>query len=179
MHIEIQRLFPHRNKKYEVTSLTKVFLGDLQLDCFTRLVQCSEERRCRLAYLKIDRAVLNLNDDVVIELPVEVVEIVVRGTGAIVFRIFPIHVVVVHEAAIEDHASVRLERSRYDIRSVRMGTAIRRRTDTSFRVCFQYETTEIRNRAIDVIDFRFPPGTDGRIERVEGIETAKGLRTSE
>src|SRR5262249_55760088 len=178
-HIEIQRLFPHRNKKYEVTSLTKVFLRDLQLDCFTRLVQCSEERRCRLAYLKIDRAVLNLNDDVVIELPVEVLEIVVRGTGAIVFRIFPIHVVVVHEPTIEDHTPVRLERSRYHIRSVRMGAAIRRRTDTSFRVCFQYEATEIRNRAIDVIDFRFPPGTDGRIERVERIEAAESLRTSE
>ena len=64
--------------------LAEILLRDLQLDRLIGVAQRPEQRRCRLAYLEIDRTVLDLDDDVGVELPVEREEVVVGGTGAIV-----------------------------------------------------------------------------------------------
>src|SRR5262249_42967195 len=133
-HVEIESLFPHWNEKYRVTRLTEVLLRNLQFDRFARFVQRAEQRRGRLANLKIDRTIFDLNDDVVIEAAIEIVEIIVGGAGAIVFGILPIHVMVVHKTAIKDHAAMRLQRSCNDIGGVRMSAAIRRGSDTAFGV---------------------------------------------
>ena len=51
--------------------LADVLLRDLQLDRLVGLLERAEERRRRLADLEIDRPVLDLHDDVVVELAVE------------------------------------------------------------------------------------------------------------
>src|ERR1700684_76897 len=107
--------------------LTGVFLRDLKLDRFVRFFEAAEERRDRLAGLEIDRAMLDLDDDVVVELPVERMKIVVSGLGAIVFRITPIEMMFVNEGAIEDEAAVRFQCARDHIRSVGGSAVIRRR----------------------------------------------------
>ena len=58
-------------RKHDVTLLTEILLCDLQLDRLIRVAQRAEERRGRLANLKVDRAVLDLEDDVRVELAVE------------------------------------------------------------------------------------------------------------
>ena len=50
---------------------------------------------------------LHLKNDVVVELAVERPEVVERGPGAIVPGIAPVHVMVVHEASVEQDAAVR------------------------------------------------------------------------
>ena len=152
--------------------LPEILLRDLQLDRLARLVECSEQRRSRLAHLKIDGTVLDLDDDVVVELAVKSVEIVVRRASAIVLRIAPIHVVVVNKAAIENQAAVRLERAGDHVGSVRVRPVIRRRSDAAFRIGLEDEAAEIRHRPIDLVGFGFPPGDDGGIQRIEGIESA-------
>jgi len=68
--------------------LAEIFLRDLELNRFACLVQGSKQWRSGLTNLEIDRSVLNLNDDVIVELAIEFVEVIVGGAGAIVFRIF-------------------------------------------------------------------------------------------
>src|SRR5262249_45376182 len=67
-HIEIESLLPHRRKEHEMTRLSHVFLRDLELNSLIGLLESPEQRRRRLTHLKIDRAVLDLDDHVVIEL---------------------------------------------------------------------------------------------------------------
>ena len=66
--------------------LAEVFLCDLQLDGHGGLFKSAEQRRGRLAHLEINRAVLDLDDDVVVELAVEGVKVVVGGLGAVEFQ---------------------------------------------------------------------------------------------
>src|SRR5258708_12780977 len=84
--------------------LPGVFLRDLQFDGLVCVRHGAEERRGRLAYLEIDRAIFDLNDDVVFELSVERMEGVVGGAGAARFRVAPIPMIVVHQRP-PDHDS--------------------------------------------------------------------------
>ena len=98
LHVEVERLLPHRHQKHRVASLPEVFLGDLQLDGLVGLFERAEQRRGGLPDLEIDWPVLDLDDDVVVELPVEALEIVVGGPRAIVLQVAPVHPMVVDEA---------------------------------------------------------------------------------
>ncbi len=91
-----------------MTLLAGVFLGDLQFDCFVGVLQAAEKRRNGFAGLKIDWAVLDLDDDVVVEFSVQGVEVVVSGLGAVVMRIAPVEMMVVDKGAIENDAVMRL-----------------------------------------------------------------------
>ena len=72
---------------------------------------------------KVDRAILDLDDDVRVEFAVQIDEIVVGGAGAVVFRIVPIHVMVVDEAAVEQQAVVRLEGAGHYVGGVGVGSS--------------------------------------------------------
>ena len=107
VHVEVEHFLPHRREEDEVALLADVFLRDLELDGLVGFLEPAEERRDGLAHLEIDGAVLDLDDDVVVELAVERMEVVVGGAGAVVLGIAPVEVVVVDEGAIEDDAAVR------------------------------------------------------------------------
>src|SRR5262245_54311669 len=97
--IKIQNFFPHGNQKTEVMLLAGVFLCDLKLNGFVCFLQSAEQGGSGFAGLKVDGAVLDLNDDVVVELAVERMKNVVSGFGPIVFKIAPIEMMVVDESA--------------------------------------------------------------------------------
>ena len=71
LHVEVERLLPHRHQEDRVAALAEVLLGDLQLDRLVGVLQRAEQRRRRLAHLEVDRSVLDLDDDVVVEPAVE------------------------------------------------------------------------------------------------------------
>src|SRR5690348_9044984 len=58
VHVEVERLFPHWDQKHRVPGLAEIFLRDLQLDRLIRVLEPTEQWRCRLADLKIDRTIL-------------------------------------------------------------------------------------------------------------------------
>ena len=124
MHVEIENFFPHRREEAQMTLLAGVFLRDLQLDGFVCFFQPAEQWRYRLARLEIDRAVLDLDDDVVVELAVERMEIVIGGLGAVVLGVAPIEMMVVDKRAIENDSAVRLESARDDVGGVGGGAMI-------------------------------------------------------
>ncbi len=129
--------------------------------------------------MKIDGAVLDLDDDVGIELAVERLEIVVSGAGAVVLQVAPIHVVVVDEAAIKEQAAVRSQRAGDDVGGVGVGAAIGGGAGAAFGIGLEHEAGKIGDGAVDFIGAGAPPGGDGGIERIEGVETAGGFGASE
>src|SRR5450755_1111330 len=97
LHIEIEYLLPQRREKTEVPLLAQIFLRNLQFDGLVRLLQSREQWRSRLPHLKINRSILDLNDDVVVELPIQRMKNIVRRSGSIVLRIAPVQMVVLNE----------------------------------------------------------------------------------
>ncbi len=92
-------------------SLSHVFLRDLQFNDLVRFLERAEQRRRRLANLIVDRSILDLDEDVVVELAVEILEVVVGGAGAVILEIPPVHLVVVYKPAIEKESAMRLKRA--------------------------------------------------------------------
>ena len=167
LHVEVEHFFPHRHEEAEVPLLAEVFLRDLQLDRLVGFRESAEQRRGGLADLEVDRAVLDLDDDVVEELAVERVEVVVGGLGAVVLGILPIHFVVVDEAAIEQDAAVRLEGLGDDVGGVGVGAAVFGRAEPAFGVGLEHEAAEVgdrlcRSRRPCVSRTRRRPGRAGR-----------------
>ena len=71
VHVEIECLLPHGRQEDRVPGLPHVLLGDLQFDRLVGLFERAKQRGSGLAHLEIDGAVLDLDDDVVVELAVE------------------------------------------------------------------------------------------------------------
>src|ERR671925_1541437 len=144
-HIEIQRLFPHRNEKAKVALLSQVFLGDLQFNGLVGFLKATQKGRRRLAHLKIDGAVLDLDDDVVIELAIERMKNVVSGPGSVIFGIAPVKMMVVHKRTIHDNAAVRLQGPCNSIGRVRRRASVTRRAGAAFGVRLHQEPSEVWN----------------------------------
>ena len=162
-----------------MTRLTGVFLRDLQLDGFVGFFEAAEEWRDRLARLKIDRAVFDLDDDVVVELAVERMKIVVGGARAIVFRIAPVEMMVVDEGAIEDEAAVRFESAGDDVGGVGGRAMIGRRAEAAFGIGFDDYAAEVGDFCVDLVEAIAPPFRDGGIERIECVEAADAHRAAD
>src|ERR1700690_1158905 len=134
VHVKIEDLFPHRHEKTEMPRLSRIFLRDLQLDGFICFVECAEKRRSWLTHLEINRAILDLQNDVCVELPVEFVEIVVGRAGSVVFQIAPIEMMVVDKPAIKKQTAVWFECASNKVRAIRVRSAIRRWADPAFGI---------------------------------------------
>src|SRR5260370_21033798 len=120
----MERLLAHRRQIHSVPGLAEIFLSDLQLNRLVRLVQRAEKGRGGLAPLEIDGPVLDLDHDIIVEFPIEVVEIVVCGARSTVLGIAPVDVMVVNEASIEDKTAVRLQRASNYIRRIRVRSTV-------------------------------------------------------
>src|SRR5258708_39132290 len=116
--------------------LPGVFLRDLQFDGLVCVRHGAEERRGRLAYLEINRAIFDLNDDVGLELSVERMEVVGGGAGAVGFRVAPIQMMVVNEGAVQQDPVRRSESAGDDIGGIGSGASILRRPATALGIGF-------------------------------------------
>jgi hypothetical protein len=179
VHVKIERFLPHRHEKTKMPLLARVLLRDLEFDRFVGLLEPTQERRYRFANLKIDWAVLDLDDDVVVELAVERVKDIVSGSSAVVLRIAPIKVVVVDERAIEEDAGVRLQRPREHVGCVGWGAPERGRPGAALRIRFHHEPAKVRNQAINLVHLFGPPLRDGWFQRVERVESSDRLGADE
>ncbi len=111
VQIEPQHLFPHGDKKTQLSLLTGIFLRDLQFDRFVGVLESAQQRRDGLAHLKINRPILDLNDDVVLELPIQRMKNVVGSPRAIILGIAPVQMMVINKSAVEQHAAMRMDRA--------------------------------------------------------------------
>ncbi len=156
--VSIQRDLPHRNQKDHVALLAGVLLGDLQFNGLVGVPKRGEEWRDRLANLKVDRAVLDLDDHVGFELTVEGMEVVIAGPGAVGFEIVPVQMIVVNESAIQNDAAVRFECAGNGIGSLGRSTAVFRGPDAAFGVGLDDKAAEVRDGFVDLDRPSPPPG---------------------
>ena len=112
--------------------LAGVFLRDLQFNRFVGFFEAAEQRRNRFARLEVNRAMLDLDDDVVFELAVERMKIVVGSLGAVVLGIAPVEMMVVNERAIENDTVMRFECTGDDVGGVGGRAAIEGRAEAAF-----------------------------------------------
>src|SRR5580704_9809915 len=145
MHVEVEDFLPHWREENDVVLLACVFLRDLEFDRFIGFLEAAEEWRNRFARLEVDRAVFDLDDDVVVELAVERMKIVVGGFGAIVLRIAPVEMMVVDESAVENETAVRFERARDDVSGVGGRTVVCGWAEAAFGVGLHYDAAEVGN----------------------------------
>src|SRR4029079_7462807 len=78
-----QDLLVQRTQVGEVRVRAQVFLGDLQFQGDRRAGKRAEQRARRLAWLKIERPVLHLDDGVAAEPSVERLELLIQLAAAI------------------------------------------------------------------------------------------------
>ena len=98
----IEELRPHGAEVDQMAALPEIFLRNLQLGHHRRLLQLVEERAVGLARLEVERAVLDLYDDVLAELPVEGLELVDGLHHAVGVAL----VIAIDEGAPHDDATV-------------------------------------------------------------------------
>ena len=90
--------------------LAGIFLRDLQLNRLARMPQGCKQRRYRLAHLKINRPMLDLNDHILLKLTVKIAEVVVTRACPVRLRVFPVKMIVVNKTAIEHDSAVLFKR---------------------------------------------------------------------
>ena len=118
-----------------------------------------------LARLKVDRAILDLHDDIVGKLPVERLEVGIGLFGAIVGIVMGID-----EGAPHHDPAMRLDRSGQHVRAIGMGAVIILRTRLSLAIGLDQEAAKIGDRRVDLVGLGLPPGGNGRIERIGGLQ---------
>src|SRR5579872_6386531 len=179
VHVEVEHFLPHGDEKTKLALLPGVFLRDLQFNRFVGVAKAGEQRGRRLSHLEIDWAILDLNDDVIVEVAVKRMKVVVGGLGAIVLQVSPVEMVVVNERAVEHDATVGLERSRNHVGSVGRSAAISGRAEASLGISFHHEAAEIRDLPVNSVDLFAPPVRDLWIERIKCVEAADGFRAAQ
>ncbi len=122
----------------------------------------------------VNRAVLDLKQDILAECAVEGHQLIV---GLFVTVIG--HVRVIDEGAPDDDAPVRRDRFGQHIRAVGVAATIIVRAGLAFGVGLDNEAAEIGDRAVDLSRFGTPPCLDRRVERIRRIEFADLHRGTE
>src|SRR5690349_7374412 len=106
----------------------------------------------RLARLKVDWTILNLQQHIRSELTVKRFQVFIASAGAVVTGLH-----VVNKRAPEDDAVMWSEGCCEHVSAVSMRAVVGSWTRLAFAVRFFNEAAEIRNQFVDLISLRFPP----------------------
>ena len=159
--VGIEEFLPHGAQVDEVLGLAEIFLRRLNFGEDRSLLERAEQRVKRLAGLKIERAVFDLQQYVGAELTVELGEFDVGALGAVGIDIF-----IVNKRAPDDVAAVRRDGVGQHVDAFGMIAAVIFRPGLAFGIRFDQEAAEVGNERVNFIGFGFPPGDDIFIERI-------------
>ena len=152
----------------------QVLLRDLQLNRQPGARHGAKERVKRLAGHKVERAVLDLQDDIVAKLSVQSRELPVSLPHAVELVVRR-----VDKGPPEEQPAMGRERLGKQIGSFRMGALIIVGAGLTLRVGLDEETAEIGDQRVNLRHLGPPPGLHGRIERIRGLESADFNRRAE
>ena len=152
----------------------EIFLGDLEFHHQRRPGHGAEQRMEGLARLEVDRAVLDLDEDIVAEPAVERLE----------FRICLLVPVLgilggIDEGPPHQDAAMRGERIRQHVRPFGMGAMIIGRARLALRIGLDQQAAEIGDDGVDLVDLGLPPGAHRGVERIGRREPAQLDRRGE
>src|SRR5947208_7611329 len=147
--------------------LARVFLRDLQLDCFAGLLHCAKQWGRWLPHLKINGSILDLQNDVVLELSIQRMKVVVCGFRTVRLGITPVEMMVVNKRPVHHHAVMRLQRARDHVGSIGSIAPVLRRSRSSLRICLDDKAGEIRDLLVNSINSLLPPCSYLWVQRIE------------
>ena len=165
--IEAQCLFEQRAEVDEVRGESQVFLGDLHFEHQRCFRHGAEQRMGRLARLKVDGAVLDLQQHVAAKLAVERRELLegLLGPSSVLM-------IGIHEGPPHDDAAVRRKRVGKHVGAVGVRASVVLRARLAFGIRLDDEAAEIGNVSIDLVDLVAPPQAHRRILGVGALEAA-------
>ena len=146
----------------------EVLLRDLKLRHELCLRHRTEERVERLARLKVNGAVLDLQQNVRREPSVEGLQVVVAGRGPVVAGLR-----VVDEGAPHHDPVVRGERGCEHVRAVGVRAVVGARPRLAFAVGLNEKTAEVWDEVVNLVRLLLPPSDHFRVERVGGLKAAQ------
>lgn len=159
--------------------LPGVLLRRLQLHGQPGAGHRPDQRGDRLPHLEIHGPVLDLEDGVVGELPVQRNEMVVRGPCPVRRAVPPVLVVVVDEGPPVDRTAVRRERGGEHVRAVRVTAAVRERARLSLGVGLHHEPAEVGDRRVHPGGRPGPPRPHRLLQRIRARQPAQYDRRGE
>ena len=162
---ESEELTPHGGEVDEVTRLSEVLLGNLQLSHLLGLLDIIEDRCVWLTRLEVEWTVLGLQDDVIPEVSIEFNELRYSLFNAILTLMLG----TIYKASPHDDTSERLYGISQCVGPVCMCTLIVEGTRLSFGIGLDEETTEVRNQLIDLLGLSLPPALDLFVQWVSGL----------
>ncbi len=147
--------------------MSEILLSDLKLHHLVGLGHCTEQWTVGLSRLKVDGAVLNLNNHIVVKLAVERLKLDVGllctvGIGRRIYESSPHH-----------YASVGFQCAGHHVGSFGMSAIEVAWTRLTFGVGLDKETSEVGNQLVYFIGFGFPPCCNLGLQRVGGLQAAK------
>src|SRR6266404_2161683 len=159
--VGVEDFTPHLGQKNEMVGEAEIFLGDLELRHQLRFGHCSEKRMKRLAWLEVNRTILDLQENVSGKLPVEGLEIVVGRRCSIVVGLR-----VIDKSTPDYDTLMRSKSGGQHVGAVYMTAIVGARTRLAFAVSLNDEAAKVWDEMIDFISLFLPPSRDFGIERV-------------
>src|SRR5262249_16417129 len=141
---------------------------DLQFGHQLSFRHCSEQRMKRLARLKIDWSVFDLQQNVRREFAIERLKIFVSGSGSIIAGLH-----VINESPPHHYSIMSSHSRRKHIGSVNVIAIVSAWPRLAFAVGLYQKSAKIGNDAIDFIRLFLPPLNHRRIERISGLQPSK------
>ena len=166
-----EEFLPHRGEENQVEALAQVLLGNLELRHSDGLFHTAEERAERLAALEIYRTVLDLDNDIVAELPVKMLELLhglvrtVRAGGG------------VYESPPHNHSAVGTQRVGQHIGAVNVGAPEVLRTGLPLGRRLHQEASKVRYDGVNLVCLVLPPLGHCRIQGICGRELSQRQST--
>jgi len=122
---------------------------------------------------------LDLNNDVAFKLAVIGQEVIIAGAGPVGFGVFPIQMMVVDKAAVQNISVVGLQGTGQHIGSISWAPLVHRGSWTALGIGLDCKSTKVRDQSVDLINLVLPPLLHLRIERVKGIELTDDFRATQ
>ena len=116
--------------------------------------------------MEVEGTVFRLEDDVVIELPIEVLEF----RNSLFYTIFTFVSSTIDERTPHDDATVGLHGISQHVSTVCMGTLVVEGTGLTLGVGFHQETTEVRNLSVYLLGLSLPPRLYLLVQRVSRLQ---------
>jgi len=157
-----EELFPHRSEIDEMKCLSGIFVCDLQFSHLRGFLHIVEDRRIRLARLKVERSVFGLKDDIVAEVPVHRFELrhslhhaVLAFVVGAIDKGAPYHLSTIGPQGVGEHVG-----------SVGVTAVIVSRSGLSLAVGFDKKSTEVGDQLVDLPGLALPPALHGDVEGI-------------
>ena len=155
-----------------------VFLCNLHFQHLVSLGKSTQKRRNRLSYLEIHRSVLDLQNYIVMILPIKTFEIIISGSCPVCLGVAPVLSAVIYKASPDDDPAIRSNNISQHISTIRLSSSVSEWSRSSLGICLNQESSKIWKMIINLFYLILPPLFYLLIKRIADWKSSKLNRRS-